>query len=325
MVTRRSVLAAGVAGSGAAIGLRAWRGPGTREARWVQGVPMPFARSELVARVLNGKIYVLGGWDYGERVECFDPAAQTWSAAPSMPFPINHLGAAVLGGRLIVAGGYSSQDFVATELAWSWGPGEPAWSALPSLPSPRGAHGMVTVAGSVYAIGGAYEQLGGPVCGETLRLNLAAQRWEAFAPMPTPREHLAIVAATGRIHAIGGRANGDEGDAFAAAHEVYRPETDRWTAAALLPVPRGGLGGTFGGGRIVVAGGERGDTTYAAANAYDPVGDVWETLPNMPTARHGLGCAFFDGLLYTISGSTLAGGIENSPAVELLWLGGSAD
>jgi hypothetical protein len=184
---------------------------------------------------------------------------------------------------------------------------------------------MVTVAGSVFAIGGAYEQLGGPVCGETLRLNLAARRWDAFAPMPTPREHLAIVAANGRIHAIGGRANGDEGDAFAGAHEVYQPETNAWTEATALPVPRGGLAGVFGGDRIVVAGGERGDTTYADANAYDPVRDVWSTLPSMPTARHGLGCAYLDGLLYAISGSTLAGGIANTPAVELLWLGASPD
>jgi N-acetylneuraminic acid mutarotase len=320
-MNRRGLLAAGVSGAGIAIGLNAWRRPGIDRPRWVEGIPLPYARSEMAAAVIDGKIYVAGGWDYGNRVDCFDPVKREWSLVPPLPFALHHAGVAALGNQLIVAGGYTHDELIALGHVWAWSPGERDWAGLASLPSPRGAFGMTVLAGTLYAAGGAFEQLGGPVCGETLRYDPARDRWEELAAMPTPREHLAVVAAGGRVYAIGGRADGDEGDRYAAANEAYDPATDAWSVVSPLPAPRGGLSGSLTGDRIVVLGGERDSKTYADANRYDPAGDHWDALPALPTARHGLASAFVAELLYAIAGSVLAGGVVPIPAVEALWLG----
>lgn len=322
MRSRRGLLAAGVASASTALGWGSWRERGNPlRPRWTNGVPLPAPRSEMSAAVLGGRIYVAAGWEDGHRVDMFDPVAQRWKQLPSLPFAIHHAPVAALGDRLIVAGGYTHDSLVAMGHVWGWRPGETDWQMLASLPKPRGAFGMAVVANTLYAIGGANERLSGPVTGETLRYDVMADRWEALAPMPTPREHLAVVAASGRIYAIGGRANNSEGYQFAAKNEVYDPATDGWSAATDLPVPRGGLSGVLAGKQIVVLGGERGTKTYADANRYDPESDLWDALPAMPTARHGLASAYVDGLLYAISGSTLAGTIQTTPVVERLWLG----
>lgn len=136
--------------------------------------------------------------------------------------------------------------------------------------------------------------------------------------MPTPREHLAVVAQDGLIFAIGGRADGDEGDVFAAANEVYDPVERIWTTMAPLPMPRGGLSGVSVAGQIIVSAGERGESVFADVNAYDPATNSWSELPPMPTARHGAASAVVGTTLYIIAGSTVAQTVVNTAVVEAL-------
>ena len=138
--------------------------------------------------------------------------------------------------------------------------------------------------------------------------------------MPTPREHLAVASGDGIVYAIGGRANGDEGDQYAAAAEAYDPTTDTWTELPPLPEPRGGFTGVYVSGHVIVMGGERGTTTFDAANAYNVETGEWTALPPMPTARHGVATAVIGDTVYAIAGSTVAGTVENTGATEAIAL-----
>lgn len=324
--SRRALLAAGTAAVAAAALTRGRPGstqPAASPAAspWATEAPIPLARSELAAAVIDGIVYVCGGFGGGKRVDAFDPATGTWTPMPDLPFEVHHPGVAALDGRVVVAGGYTTRGFIAMGHAWAWRPGDPAgWQQLASLPSPRGAFGMAVAGGVLYAAGGAFEQLGGPVCPELLRYDAAADAWEPLTPLPTPREHLAVVADGRRLYAIGGRALGLETDDLASANEVYDPATNAWATARPLPVPRGGLSGVFTGDAVVVLGGERGKDLFADANRYDPAADAWTALPPMPTARHGLASAVVGGRMYAITGSTLAGRIQNTAIVERLAL-----
>lgn len=330
---RRTLL---LAGASAAVGVLLTRGrdattqpaspvasPGPSP--WVADAPITVARSELAAAVIDDIVYVCGGFGGGQLVHAFDPASRTWSPAPDMPYDAHHLGVAALGGRVFVAGGYTANEWTAVDRAFAWDPaGSTGWEAINPLPSARGAFAMAVIGDALYAAGGAFEQLGGPICAELLRYDATADRWEQLAPLPTPREHLAVASDGARLYAIGGRAEGSERDELAGANEVYDPATDSWSAATPLPVPRGGLSGVFIGAGIAVLGGERGDDLFADVNLYDPAADAWTALPSMPTARHGLASAVVNGQLYAITGSTLAGRIENTPVVERLALGAPA-
>src|SRR5437764_477391 len=74
---------------------------------WTNLAPLPQPQCEAGTDVLDGKIYVLGGWSTNSSetwnaVQIYDPATNKWSAGPKMPVGVNHNGAAVAGGKLYV-------------------------------------------------------------------------------------------------------------------------------------------------------------------------------------------------------------------------------
>lgn len=285
---------------------------------WVTLPSIPLARSELAAAVIGTRIYVVGGFGGGERVDRFETTTGIWQQVADLPEAVHHAGVAALDGRIYVAGGYRIEGMTELAAVWSYDPASDIWEQRANLPTARGALGLAAVGGKLYAIGGARGHLGGPVTGAVEEYDPATNRWEPRAEMLTPREHLAVVSADGLVFAVGGRANGDERDLFAAANEVYDPVANQWQARAALPVPRGGLSGVFVAGNVVVLGGERGSMAFADADAYDISTDRWTVLPSMALARHGLASAAVGHVIYAITGSTLAGDIRNTPVVAAL-------
>ncbi|MGH2532712.1 MAG: Kelch repeat-containing protein [Thermomicrobiales bacterium] len=285
---------------------------------WVEGAPIPQERSELAAAVIEEQIYVVGGFGGGERVDRYDVATATWERVADLPVGVHHPGVAALDGILYVGGGYTGSGHGAVDHVWAYDRDMDAWEERAPLPVANGALGLAAVEGTLYAVGGATERLGGPVHGGVEAYDPAADTWQPRAAMPTPREHLAVVAGDGVIYTVGGRANGDEGDQFAAANEGYEPGTDAWTALPALPVPRGGFTGVYANGLVVVMGGERGPDAYDNVDAYDPARETWTALPPLPIARHGLASAAVGGTVYAITGSVRARGIDNVATMHVL-------
>jgi N-acetylneuraminic acid mutarotase len=292
---------------------------------WEALPPLPEARSEFAAAVIERQIYVAGGFGAGARVDRYDPASERWTRLADLPVAVHHPGVAALDGLLYVAGGYTIDNHRAVDFLWVYDPVRNAWAEEASLPVARGAFGLVPFAGALYAVGGAREQLGGPVNSTVDRYDPSTGSWHPAASMLTPREHLAVVVAADRIFAIGGRANGDEEDRFAAANEAYDPAADRWETRAPLPVPRGGLTGASHAGQVMVMGGERGTHLYDDVNRFDPATNAWSPLPRLPIARHGLASAVIDDRLYAIGGSTLAQRVQNTATFERLDLPSNSD
>src|SRR5436190_896637 len=65
---------------------------------WQTLAPMPAARQELSSAVLNGLIYVIGGYDSAGQstssVFVYHPQSNSWSTAASLPIANNHGAAA---------------------------------------------------------------------------------------------------------------------------------------------------------------------------------------------------------------------------------------
>src|SRR5258706_14077321 len=70
---------------------------------WQTRAPMPLSRQELATGILNGKLYVLGGYYLGfmstATVQVYDPTTNTWTLAHPLPYVVNHNAAAVAGGN----------------------------------------------------------------------------------------------------------------------------------------------------------------------------------------------------------------------------------
>jgi N-acetylneuraminic acid mutarotase len=328
--TRRFVLAAPVAA------LLAHRLPvaGSAQATpraesWESAAPLEVARSEYAATVLDGKIYVAGGFGAESRFNRYDPAADAWEALPDLPEPRHHLSLIALDGAVYIAGGLDQAANSATETFWRYDPGAGAWESLAPLPQgPRGSLGGGALDGAIYIVGGSAGTLSGPATGDLARYDPSQDRWELLAPMPTPREHLGVAAGAGLLVAIGGRDGSLEDHSMLSATEIYDPATDQWRTGAELPVPRAGLGTASDGEAVIVLGGERFTTdagdwepeTIGTVDRYDVAADAWSSLEPLPVPRHGIAAAIVNDILYAIGGSTAAGTVENVTDVDRIAL-----
>jgi non-specific serine/threonine protein kinase len=267
---------------------------------WAAGTPMPEARTEVAAAVVQGEIAIVGGLTASgasARGDSYAPAADRWRRLPDLPAGRHHALAASDGRRLYVAGGYGADG--PTRTAWVL-EGE-AWRALPDLPEARAAGGAAVLRGQLYVVGGR-----GPrgLARRAYVLDLGTRRWRTI-PAPTPREHLAVTAAGGKIYAVGGRKAGY--DTNLATFESWTPGAKSWTRLTPLPSARGGTGAAAAAGSIVSVGGEAPSGTIRTVYAYSLATRRWRRLPDLPTPRHGLGVAAVGARVYAIAGGPQPG------------------
>lgn len=119
---------------------------------WRTLAPMPSARQEVATAVLNGKIYVIGGFTSAgastNTVEVYDLQTNIWTSAASIPILNNHGTAAVAAGKLYAFGGVSNRVFV-------YNPQNNSWSEVASMNFQHGNTAAVAVINDkIYVAGG---------------------------------------------------------------------------------------------------------------------------------------------------------------------------
>ncbi len=289
---------------------------------WSKKAPMRYARNELQAAAVNGKIYAIGGGHIEMKdgkplddltngyTEEYDPAADKWRERAPMPEGGTHNGIAALDGKIYIAGGFAgNRHTLPTPSMYAYDTATDTWRKLASLGGPLGSISLTAVDGKIHAFGGR-------VMGEDVTVGShevydpKTDRWRAAAPMPLARDHAGIWVLDGKVHIFGGRTGGS--DTSVGQHDIYDPKTDKWSSAA--PMPTGRSSGAFAEyrGLLFFAGGECRNTgtarvTFNENEAYDPKSDKWRRLANLPVGRHGFAAASVGNTLYYLGGSTECG------------------
>lgn len=174
---------------------------------WSVAPPLPTARMGLVAAVVNGRIYAIGGRTDGYStsavgtVEVFDLASSLWTTGNPMPTPRYFAAAAVAGGEILVAGGNFETNVLRTLEAYN--PLTNQWRNRTAMPTARGQLAMAEANGRLYAIGG-HAGLVSQWLGTVEEYNPLTDSWAVRAPMPTARAHLALTQINGKLLATGG-------------------------------------------------------------------------------------------------------------------------
>lgn len=279
---------------------------------WTTGASMPTARTEVAGAVLDGKIYVIGGYDESGKttdvVEVYDPLTDRWSRASSLPEPEDHAAAATNNGKLYVVGGYITVggQRTSTNNSFIYDPSADKWEEIKSMPTPRGALTANFINDILYVIGGQ------DASRKTVSTNEAydpkTDTWTERQPMPTIRHHHASAVIEGKLFVIGGRQTDKSPDLNIGTNEAYDPKLDKWTSFAAMPTKRSGLTAAALSNDVYVFGGEhpfddgKPLMTFDVTEIYHPKTDTWTSGLPLPTARHGLTAGEVNGTIYVIGG-----------------------
>ena len=278
---------------------------------WSVRKSMPQKREEGASAVLNGKLYVFGGfYDYTfngtGRTDAYDPATNTWQQRATIPEAITHAPALVINGEAWLFGGYVGKDpGPATRKVYIYNPTSNQWRRGPDMPAARGAGAAAQVGNTVYFFGGRNLSRTYDVP-ETYALNLSTKTWSIKASLPNPRNHISAAVVNGQVYAVGGQWT----EASLAVNQSdvhrYNPSSNTWTKVASLPQKMShNFASTFTfNNRIVVAGGEVShNVSTAKVFTYNPSSNSWKQVGNLPAARRAGQAGIINGKLYFAGGS----------------------
>ena len=213
---------------------------------WETKTSMPTARSDLRANVVDGKIYLIGGWKYEKRGsvfcvdqkvnEVYDPETDTWTTKASMPEYACQYTSAVIENKIYIIGGL--------KLARMWTEGATLSIANNQIYDPE------------------------------------TDTWSSRSPIPTKVIEGAGAETTGilapkKIYVVGGQVN----ENIANLIQLYDPKTDTWTSGTSMPTARWALGVAVVNDELYAIGGYDGETYLAVNEKYTPA----DYIPEFPS------------------------------------------
>ncbi len=183
--------------------------------RWADLPELPEPRSTHDAAVLDGYLYVIGGWSMGGgdwssayfidealRMNLRDPQSG-WEPLPTPPFRRRALAVAAFDGRLFVLGGLDEGGKVVRRVD-IYDPATDAWTRGPDLPGGR----FQGFGCSAFEIDRCLVTNGAD--GRIYRLNDEENGWDDIAEAVVPRiTHRLLPGSDGSILLIGGNAFGE--------------------------------------------------------------------------------------------------------------------
>ena len=243
----------------------------TQTNTWQRGADMPTPRTNAKAAVVNGTIYVFGGynskdkflqnWKMADHVEVYDPRTDTWTQKKEMPISRFYFGLGVVAGKIYLIGGTTGlgegqeQRMDRVDI---YDPATDTWAKGPKMPTRRNPGGVAVVSTRIYVIGGEgwpLPQVWGAdqFLGSIEAYDPINRQWEKKKNLLELKNWFSSVVVDGAIYLIGGYTR-EGGFQEVATVNVYHPRTETWREISALPNPLGPYDAATVNGKIYVFG-----------------------------------------------------------------------
>ena len=192
---------------------------------WTTKAAMPTPRFGAAAGVVNGIVYVVGGFGAGgtrlSTVEAYNPATNTWTTKRVMPTSRSSATAVAMNAILYVLGGEGANGLSIYETLEAYNPISDTWTSKAPMPTARSSPVVGVIDGLLYVAGGGGSS--NPPFFATLEAyNPATNSWTTRSPMPTPRLFAVGGVVNGLLYVAGGLGY----HAWVTTLEVYNPALD---------------------------------------------------------------------------------------------------
>jgi hypothetical protein len=232
------------------------------------GARLPEPQHDAQAALLDGRVYVFGGGQFGSysHILAYDPRTGVVSQVASLPSATSDAGVAAIAGTAYVVGGFDGEHALDTIVAWRPGAAPAVVARLPyglRYAAVAADHGRLLIAGGTR---------GEAASAAILAYDPATRAVREIGTLPSPVTHAAAVALGSYVYVLGGR-GAREGTQTAAVVAIDAA-SGRATSVGALAQPRSDGSAALVGGRIWIAGGIAG-----AGAAATTVASVLELTP----------------------------------------------
>ena len=254
------------------------------EDTWTYKADMPTGRGFVSGTVVEGKIYVIGGFpthsSVSSAVEMYDPTADSWTTMANMPSRRCAHATCTFDGKIYVFGGMSPDPYsTAKKNVYVYNPQTDIWTQKADMPYANALCGIAVVDDTIYLIGGSLSASSRPVS-RLIAYKPAMDSWTQKANMPTARGFLSASVVNGKIYAIAGAPQNYQSVCYKNV-EVYDPATNTWTRKSNKPTGQAAAATCVVNGKIYAIGGFSPVGVSTANEMYDPVTDTWTTKSPM--------------------------------------------
>jgi len=236
---------------------------------WTQkaSIPTPI-RSTAISDAVNGKIYLIGGYEngYSNRVEEYDSVNNTWKSSANgeltpMPTARRHLMSCEVNGIIYVFGGLGGPTSeTGLNVVEAYDPISDTWQIKSPMPLFKASgESCCVIDNKIYIVDNDIQVY-----------DPATDTWETLGtrtPVPTARAYATVNAVNNKIYVIGGDNGG-----YLRIVEEYDPATDQWLTKALMPTTGNrGMSASVVNNKIYVMGGNTGSgATSNRVEIYTP-------------------------------------------------------
>jgi len=249
---------------------------------WRRLTDMPTPRHGAKSAVVDGIIYVFGGYSSKDRliknwklplhIEAYDPQNDTWIQKKDMPVSRINFSLSVFAGKVYLIGGttgFGEEHEQRMDRIDIYDPDTNRWTKGQKMPTRRDPGGVAGISTCFYVIGGrGFPPVGaGPLLMSIEEYDMRNHRWQKKKEMLDIRDGFKTVVVKDDIYLIGGWAHG----VFLEAVDVYNPQTERWHNIPALPMPMSPYGAVVVNGKVYVFGG------YNREDGYIPDVLVYDT------------------------------------------------
>jgi N-acetylneuraminic acid mutarotase len=276
---------------------------------WTSGASLPNAVQYSTAGVINGLIYVVGGYDGSAAVtynQIYNPLANSWSSGAPLPVATCFGAAAVVKGILYIIGGYDCASGGATNAVWAYNPKTNSWSSKAAMPIARGSIGAAVENNVIYVVGGNGNN-GNFRLTTVEAFNPATNSWTEEAPLLVGKSEPSVGLLKRSVNGViiqtivaadGYTLSGDTGD-----NEGYSASVNTWSSLTTDPHPRNeACTGALGAKLFVATGSPDGGSTTTESDVFNIAKNAWTSRAPAPQAVAGAGSATYKGLLYCFGG-----------------------
>lgn len=273
---------------------------------WRTRAPMPTPRLEAGAAVVNGKVYVIGGFSGSALTtnEEYDPVTDTWATKASMPTSRRSPVVAAVNNKIYAIGGmsyinanqvtysYATEEYDPTTNTWTTKGAMPPGNTVNPILSNRFIAGTA-INGKIYVA--VFNNNGTPPLFSTFEYDPVTDTWNTNkAPVPFGNNQYAVAALSGKFYSL-----------TASSFAEYDPLADIWIIKPSSPqsLSQMRLVALPSKNKLYAIGGFTASDIHDTVQEYDPTSNIWTTQTSVPIPRHSTTTAEVGGMVYAFGGS----------------------